>query len=163
MIILGLDPSLSATGYSIIQSTNEGMQTLAYGSIRTKSRELISHRLKTISDEIEKIVNIYHPDQAVLEECFLGQNAKIALLLGEVRGAILLMLRRLQISIFGYSPKTVKLAIVGYGAASKGQVQSMIQKILCLSNVPKSHDVTDAMAVAICHIHHQGSGIEKYL
>lgn len=163
MIILGLDPSLSATGYSIIQSTNEGMLPLAYGSIRTKSRELISNRLQIISDEIEKIVNTYHPDQAVLEECFLGKNAKTALLLGEVRGAILLMLRRLQISIFGYSAKTVKLAVVGYGAASKCQVQSMIQKILCLSEVPKSHDATDAMAVAICHIHHRGSGVEKYI
>ena len=161
MIILGLDPSLSSTGYSIIQSTNDCLTLLDSGIIRTKSSQLISTRLHTIGEQIEKIINTHHPEQAVLEECFLGQNVRTALLLGEVRGALLIILKKLNILTFGYSAKTVKLAIVGYGAASKTQVQWMIKKILCLSDAPISHDATDAMAVAICHIHHKQPGSEK--
>ncbi|MGA1868700.1 MAG: crossover junction endodeoxyribonuclease RuvC [bacterium] len=161
MIILGLDPALSATGYSVIQKNGQDLSLLDSGVIRTKSKDLLSCRIKSIADRIENIINIYHPEHAVLEECFLGQNVKTALLLGEVRGALLFILKSANIAIYEYSARVVKLAIVGYGAASKTQVQFMINNILHLPPHSFSYDESDAMAVTICHIHHNQFQQEK--
>ena len=161
MVILGLDPALSVTGYSVIKKTDQGLTLLDSGVIRTKSKDLLSYRIKSIADQVEKIVTIHHPEHAVLEECFLGRNVKTALLLGEVRGALLLIIRSAQIDIYEYSARVVKMALVGYGAASKTQVQFMVKNMLNLKAQSLSHDETDAMAVAICHIHHNQFQKEK--
>ena len=161
MIILGLDPALSITGYSIIQSREQGLSLLDSGIIRTKSKDLLSCRIETIANRIKEIIDFYHPEQAVLEECFLARNVKTALLLGEVRGALLLIIRSAQIDIYEYSARVIKMALVGYGAASKTQVQFMVKNMLNLNAQSLSHDETDAMAVAICHIHHNQFQKEK--
>jgi crossover junction endodeoxyribonuclease RuvC len=151
--VLGLDPGLNCTGYSLIQIEPKGYQLIDCGTFRTSSKSSLPERLKSICSELQKILKGFQPDHAAIEETFMSQNARSALLLGHIRGALLLTVCLCGIPTFEYSPREVKMAVVGYGAASKSQVRSMLQHILRLDLGKYPLDATDAMAVAICHIH----------
>ncbi len=155
--VLGLDPGLNCTGYSLIQIEPKGYQLIDCGTFRTSSKNPLPDRLKTICSQLQKVLKGFKPDYAAIEETFMSQNAKSALLLGHVRGALLLTIGLCDIPTFEYSPREVKLAVVGYGAASKSQVRSMLHHILHLDLEKYPLDATDAMAVAICHIHTNGN------
>ncbi len=161
--VLGLDPGLRCTGYSLIQTGPEGYNIIDCGTLKSSTKDTISDRLKDISKQLQGILNEYLPDQAALEETFMAQNPKSALLLGHIRGALLLTISLLNIPAFEYSPREVKMAIVGYGAADKYQVRSMLQNILHSNLEEYPLDATDALAVAVCHIHTTGQRWKKDL
>ena len=159
MIILGLDPGLARTGYGLIEIRRNKPRLLKYGCISTKSSELHAHRLKTIFNEVKRIISQFNPDVVVLEELFFSKNVKTALKVGEARGVATLAIGTKGVEIKEFTPLQVKLSIVGRGHASKPQVQYMVKRLLPeLEEIPKPDDAADALAIALC-FYHSLSGI----
>lgn len=153
MIILGVDPGTLITGYGIIESKNGTLSLLACDAITNNGKTSMPLRLKRIYDALSETIDRYHPDELAIETAFYGKNAQSALKLGHARGVAILAAVAREIPTSEYSPREVKKAIVGKGNASKQQVQYMVKSLLHLQDVPKHYDVTDALAVAVCHLH----------
>jgi len=149
-IILGIDPGIADTGYGLIKEEKNKTTTLAYGSIKTKSKQALPDRLKQLADELEKIIVKYRPTVAVVEQLFFCNNAKTALIVGQARGVILLVLIKHKIRILELTPLQVKQGLTGYGGADKKQMQQMVKIILGLKEIPKPDDAADALAMAVC-------------
>lgn len=153
MIILGVDPGTLITGYGVIESRNGIVKAIAYDAIKNDSRKSMPLRLQSIFETLTDVIDRFHPDEFAIETAFYGKNAQSALKLGHARGVSMLAAVLHQIPVGEYSPREVKKAVVGKGTASKDQVQYMIQSLLNLKYTPKYYDTTDALAVAICHLH----------
>lgn len=151
MIILGVDPGTIATGYSIIETCGEKLRLLDCGIIRNKTKTSMPQRLKLIFDTLNEVYDKFQPDEFAIETAFYGKNAQSALKLGHARGVAMLTAVSRNIPTYEYSPREVKKAIVGNGAAAKEQVRYMVKSILKLELTSKNYDITDALAVAICH------------
>ena len=152
MRVLGLDPGTATTGWAVLEEKGGKMKALAYGHISTKAKTAESKRLLEISDDLKKIISKYKPTEVGIEKIFFFKNQKTVIQIGQARGSLLLTLEQKNVRIFGYTPLQVKQAVTGYGKAEKRQVQIMVQKILCLSSIPKPDDTADAIAIAICHL-----------
>ncbi|QEK12060.1 crossover junction endodeoxyribonuclease RuvC [Crassaminicella thermophila] len=153
MIILGIDPGIAILGYGVVEYKGNTFKPLGYGGIFTDAKEAMPMRLKKIYDELQQIIDKYHPDVVAIEELFFNKNVKTALLVGQARGVAILAAANNEIDIYEYTPLQVKQGVVGYGRADKKQVQVMTKTLLNLKSVPKPDDVADALAVAICHAH----------
>jgi crossover junction endodeoxyribonuclease RuvC len=149
MTILGIDPGLATTGYGIIKSQKSKVKSQKFGCITTDSKLLTSERLEKIHKELKKIIKKYKPSKVAVEELFFAKNIKTAMKVGEARGVILLTAKEMKIPVFEFTPLQVKLAITGYGRASKIQMQKMVKVLLGLKEIPKPDDAADALAVAI--------------
>jgi crossover junction endodeoxyribonuclease RuvC len=152
MVILGVDPGTLITGYGVIESRNGRVQMLVCDAVKNDSRRKMPDRLKVIFERLTRIIEQYHPDELALETAFYGKNAQSALKLGHARGAAMLAAVVLDVPTTEYSPREVKKAVVGTGAASKEQVQYMVKSMLRMKTTPKHYDTTDALAVALCHL-----------
>ncbi|MBA65824.1 MAG: crossover junction endodeoxyribonuclease RuvC [Candidatus Marinimicrobia bacterium] len=150
MRVLGIDPGLRTTGFSILDSKPKNLSLVAYGTIRPKINESIPKRLNYLFQETNKILDKFSPDFFSIEDMFYSQNVKTAMLLGQARGAMIIAASQADIPIFEYAPRKVKMSVCGNGAASKEQVLYMIMNILKLKEPPKPMDVSDAIAVGIC-------------
>lgn len=151
IIILGVDPGTLATGYGVIQATSRGARVLEYGVVKNRSENSMPLRLKAIYSALADVIERYHPDEFAIETAFYGKNAQSSLKLGHARGVSILAAVLREIPTSEYSPREVKKAVVGNGAASKEQVQAMVKAILRIRETPKLFDATDALAVALCH------------
>lgn len=151
MRILGIDPGSRATGWGLVAFEAGRSARLAGGVIRPPQGAL-AHRLATLFRELSGLIDEAQPDAAALETVFSSRNARAALLLGHARGVALLACGMAGLAPAEYAPVQVKSAVVGYGGASKHQVQHMVQQLLALPRTPPS-DEADALAVAICHAH----------
>ena len=125
-----------------------------FGTVKAKPRERFAARLLKISVGIEELIERFRPDVCAVEEAFFAVNAKTALKLGHVRGVVLLAAERAGIEIAEYAPRLIKQTVVGYGAAEKQQVQEMMRVLLKLKSPPTPFDASDALAVAVTHLHH---------
>ena len=150
-IILGIDPGSRITGYGVISHVVNKSNYLGSGVIRTQGPSTIE-RLNQIFIGIQQIIAHYQPNEVAIEEVFLHQNPNVALKLGQARGAALVAASLHTQQLGEYSPREIKLAVVGFGAAKKDQVQHMIKVLLNLSSAPPV-DAADALAVALCHAH----------
>lgn len=159
MIILGIDPGLATIGYGILQYNSGRFKVLDYGCIRTEAKIPTYKRLNSIFIEINRLINSYHPDVMAVEELFFNTNVTTAINVGQGRGVIILSAAISNISVFEYTPLQVKQAVVGYGRATKQQIQQMVKIILNLNSIPKPDDTADALAVAICHAHSYNENI----
>ena len=121
--------------------------------METKAKTPFPYRLSKIYDDINSIINEYNPEAMSIEELFFNNNIKTGINVPQARGIVLLCGYQHQIPIFEYTPLQVKQAVVGYGRAEKKQVQKMVQSILKVDKIPKLDDITDSMAIAICHAH----------
>lgn len=157
MIILGVDPGTLITGYGVIDATQSSITVLDYDVIVNRGERSIPIRLKEIYLRLCGVITTYHPDEFAIETAFYGKNAQSALKIGHARGVSILAAVNQEIPTTEYSPREIKKAVVGNGAASKEQVKFMVQSILRLRGTPKLFDATDALAVAICH-HHRMTG-----
>lgn len=153
MIILGIDPGLAILGCGIIHYEGNRFKTIAYGSIRTPSTMPTPTRLKKIYHDLNQIITQYSPDVVAIEELFFNTNAKTALLVGQARGVAVLAAANNNKEVFEYTPLQIKQGVAGYGRADKKQVQQMVKTLLNLEETPRPDDVSDALAVAICHAH----------
>ncbi|MDO8682388.1 MAG: crossover junction endodeoxyribonuclease RuvC [Armatimonadota bacterium] len=153
MIILGIDPGTAITGYGVLNKIGDRLETLAYGAVLTSSKTPAPERLKSIYEQLDKIIETYRPETLVIERLFFAKNERTALAVGRASGVVLLLAAQRGLQTVEYTPLEVKMAVVGYGRADKKQVQFMIQKILGLPEQPKPDDVADALALAVCHAH----------
>jgi crossover junction endodeoxyribonuclease RuvC len=153
MIILGVDPGTATTGYGVLRKVGDRLEVMAYGPILTSSKLPAAERLKSIHDQLSRIVDANNPETLVIERLFFAKNETTALAVGRASGVVLLLAAQRGLATQEYTPLEVKQAVVGYGAADKKQVQFMVQKILNLPEQPKPDDVADALALAICHAH----------
>jgi crossover junction endodeoxyribonuclease RuvC len=147
--ILGIDPGSRATGYGVVEVEGSRLARVAGGVIRPGA-ELLSERLACIASTLDGVVERTAPRSAALESVFAARNPRSALMLGQARGAALVACGLAGLPTAEYAPAQVKRAVVGYGAASKEQVQRMVQRLLGLASPPPA-DEADALAVALCH------------
>ena len=152
LVIMGVDPGSSVTGYGLVKtrSGNE-ISLLDYGTIKTDSGFQPEEKLKKIYDGLVKVLRKSRPDEFAIEEAFYSKNAKTAMVMGQVRGVAILAAAQAQIPVAEYSPREIKQSIVGSGNASKSQVQFMVKNLLGLKKRPEPEDAADALAVALCH------------
>ncbi len=152
-IVLGVDPGTLVTGYGLIKRMNGEMKLLACGTIENPAGHSMPLRLHHIYGELQAIIEKYHPDEFAIESAFYGKNVQSAMKLGHARGVSILAAVENQIPTSEYSPREVKKAVVGSGTASKEQVQFMVRSLLHLPNRAMEFDTSDALAIAICHLH----------
>lgn len=148
-IILGIDPGSRCTGYGLITAQGTTFDCVTYGEIRTDASQG-NARLQKIDEELRKIIAHYQPHEAAVEQVFTFHNHQSALKLGQARGVALVAIATFAIPISEYSARQVKKAVVGYGAASKAQIQQMVTLLLKLKKSPPA-DAADALAIALCH------------
>ncbi|CAM2064579.1 crossover junction endodeoxyribonuclease RuvC [Sulfidibacter corallicola] len=161
MITLGIDPGSQITGYGIIQSQGNRNRLIAAGPIRLNKIQALGDKLLALQDQVEALIREHKPNALALEKVFHGVNFNSALKLGYVRGVVILAAAKHQIPLGEYAPTEVKKAVCGNGRAEKQQIQEMVRLLLNLPDVPKPHDVADALAIAICHAH-QGPILARY-
>lgn len=151
MIIIGIDPGSIVTGIGIIEAKKNKLYPVFYDAVELNKYAYFPTRLKVIYESIIDKIDLYHPDEFAIETAFYGKNIQSALKIGQARGVSFLAAMQREIPANEYSPKEVKKAVTGNGAASKEQVSYMVQNILGIAKTVSSFDVTDALAVAICH------------
>ena len=154
--VLGVDPAVAgATGYGVVETDGRKCRMLRFGALRPApgvSGPLGKH-LRDIHALIASLIEEYRPHSVAVESVFTALNMKTALRLAEVRGVVLLAAAQAVIPCFSYSPREVKASVAGYGNAEKSQVQQMVRVLLGLSETPEPADASDALAVALCHLH----------
>ncbi len=156
MRVLGIDPGSETLGWGIVEGSGNKYSLVDFGTVRSNPREAFSKRLAKIFASIEEIVQRLEPDALAIEEAFYSINVNVAMKLGQVRGVMLLLAEQRGLSIAEYAPRLIKKTVVGYGNAEKQQVAEMVRILLNLKTIPTPHDASDALAIAICHFHHNG-------
>ena len=156
MRILGIDPGSETLGWGIVDGNVSKYAGVEFGVVKSNPRDRFSKRLANIYNGVAEIIDRFEPDVLSIEEAFYAANVSVALKLGQVRGIVLLLAEQRGLSIAEYAPRLIKQAVVGYGNAEKHQVQEMVKLLLKMSSVPTPHDAADALAIAICHLHHAG-------
>ncbi len=149
MKILGIDCGTERTGYGIIESDGKRHAAIAFGVLKTNPKEPMADRLCVIARGLRDLIAEYRPDEAVIEEVFVAKNTQSSLKLAQVRGVAMVMAREAPMEVHEYSPREIKMAVVGYGNAEKSQVQLMVRALLGLDTTPPE-DAADALAAAIC-------------
>lgn len=150
-IILGIDPGTRLLGFGVISVNGKKAKYLDMGVVNLKKIEDHFCKLKYITSEVTSLIEQYSPDELSIEAPFYGKNPQVMLKLGRAQGAAIASALLKNIPIFEYSPRSVKLAVTGKGAASKDQVAMMVQRMLNIDIHPKYLDATDALAIAMCH------------
>jgi crossover junction endodeoxyribonuclease RuvC len=156
MKVLGIDPGSEVLGWGVIEGEGQKYQLVDFGTIKSSPRTQFSKRLLKIADGVEKLITQFQPDVLSVEEAFYAVNVNVALKLGQVRGAVLVVAERAGLEIGEYAPRLIKQTVAGYGNAEKHQIQEMVRLLLKLKKIPEPHDAADALAAAICHFHHAG-------
>lgn len=152
MLIIGIDPGTALTGFGFIRrNPDASLELVDYGVIRTSARQSMSRRLVKLYTELEALLKRHQPKQAAVERLFFQKNVTTAISVGQARGVVLLALASAGLPIEEYTPQDIKIAVTGYGAADKGQMQRMVKMLLTMEDLPKPDDAADALAVAICH------------
>ncbi len=158
MRILGIDPGSVTTGFGIVEYQRGRLALVEQGSIATRRGAELAERLREIHQRLTEVLARVRPDAMAVETPFAGRNVKSLIQLAHARGVVLLAAESAGVAIFEYSPRSVKSAVVGYGAAEKEQVAKMVRMLLpgC-SGLKMSADASDALAIAICHAHTAGT------
>ncbi|MDR1759219.1 MAG: crossover junction endodeoxyribonuclease RuvC [Fibrobacter sp.] len=151
MIILGIDPGSYTTGYAFLKIESGKRSVLEYGIIACKAALSLEDRLLKIVSELELLITRYRPQILSMESAFFAKNVKSAMILGHVRGAVMAACRKKGMEFAEYSPRSVKQAVTGNGAASKEQVSLMVCAHLRLREISEKLDATDALAIAWTH------------
>jgi len=151
MRVLGIDCGSRITGYGVIDTRGTNCVLVRCGAVRSKPSDPLAIRLRSIYNGIVEIINDVQPEAAAFESLFYAANVQSALKLAHVRGVSMFAAAEANLPVFEYSQLEVKSAVTGYGRAEKNQVQQMVRALLKLKSLPEPYDVSDALAVAICH------------
>jgi crossover junction endodeoxyribonuclease RuvC len=156
--ILGIDPGSVTTGFGVVDYDRGRLQLVEQGSISTPRGAELPERLGVIHERLIEVFARTLPAAVAVETPFAGRNVKSLIQLAHARGVVLLAARAARVDVFEYTPRSVKSAVVGYGAAEKEQVQKMVRMLLpgC-ATLKMSADAADALAIAICHAHTTGT------
>jgi crossover junction endodeoxyribonuclease RuvC len=153
--VLGIDPGSRFTGYGIVEEKEGKPVSIAFGVIETPTSGGFAIRLKEIYRSITAVIEQYQPHVCAVETLFFAKNVRSLMKLGEARGAALTAVANKDLPVFEYSPAEIKRAVVGYGRSEKAQIQKMVFLLLGLTGGALPFDASDALAVALCHIHSQ--------
>ena len=159
MRVFGVDPGSLRTGYGCIDTDGSRHRLVACGAIITPAGAPFPEKLREIHHALSRLLRKHRPDCVVVENVFHATNVRSALKLGHARGVALLAAVEGGYPLVEYSPAEIKLAVVGYGRAEKHQVGEMVRLLLGLDDVPQPDDASDALAVAICHVHSSGGPV----
>ena len=154
MRVLVIDCGTEYTGFGVVELAPSGrLVCLTCGAIKVSPREPMPARLNRIYVRLDALIHEHQPDQVAIEDVFFALNVKSALKLGQVRGVAMLAAASCGLEVAEYAPLSIKSAVVGYGKAEKHQVQHMVTRLLDLAEPPEPADASDALAIAICHLH----------
>ena len=153
MRVMGIDPGSNCTGLGIVEEIKGDLHAVHWSSVRTSPKQSFPERLKLIYDGLILAMEKFQPNVVAVEDIFYATNVKTVIKLGQTRGVALLAAVNCDIEVAEYSPLEVKQSVVGYGRADKNQVCDMVSTLLRLKEKPEPFDASDALAVAICHIH----------
>lgn len=151
-LTLGIDPGTAILGYGLVEGDDD-LRCVSYGALRTAAGRPMAGRLVSLYNGLVAIIVRYQPTALAIEQLLFGRNVTTALSVGQARGIALLAAAQAGLSVAEYKPAQVKEAVVGYGRASKPQVQEMVRLLLHMPTLPEPDDAADALAVAICHAH----------
>ncbi len=152
-IIVGIDPGTATTGFGVIRREGSRLHHVRHCAIRTPAGELFETRLQMIFEELSGLLDDTKPDIIALEKLFFKQNVTTGIAVAQARGVIALAAAQRSIPLFEFAPTEVKTGVVGYGKATKQQVQEMVRTLLSLDAIPRPDDAADALALAICGAH----------
>jgi crossover junction endodeoxyribonuclease RuvC len=152
MKILGIDPGSQVLGYGFLEALPGGPQSSVSGTLRPAPGLDLCDRLLLIHRDLERLLALHRPQVVAVETAFYHKNARSTLILGHVRGVVLLAARQAGLDVAEYAPREVKMAVTGHGDAAKEQVAFMVRRLLSLTETPVA-DAADALAVALCHWH----------
>tara|TARA_Y100000741_G_C18255073_1_gene558671 strand:+ start:65 stop:553 length:489 start_codon:yes stop_codon:yes gene_type:complete len=150
--VVSVDPGLNNTGFGILDFRGSQIKVVAYGLVTPPAKESIPDRLEYLNSHMNDLIDKFNPQSMAIEDSFYSQNVKSAILLGQARGVLLLSAASRGIPSMVYAPKKVKQSVTGSGSATKKQVKYMVEKILNINKPIKSLDITDALAIGLCHI-----------
>ena len=151
MRVIGVDPGLADCGYGVVELRGRRLEALAFGCWHTSTESPTARRLAELFIHLEALIAEHQPDAVAVEESFVGRDARVALAVGQVRGALLVACAEAGVACVEHPPASVKQAVCGYGRADKRQVQQMAKALLGLDKTPTPTHAADALAVAICH------------
>src|SRR4051794_2849564 len=167
-LVLGIDPGTAIMGYGLVEHVvaahqdepgaaawlgMEGLRAHEYGALRTPAHMPLVERLPRLYGGLIALLREFQPSAVAIEALFFGRNVTTAISVGQARGVAVLAAAHCGLPIFEYTPMQVKQAVVGYGKATKDQVQQMVRMVLNLETIPQPDDAADALAIAICHLH----------
>lgn len=152
MVVLGIDPGIQKVGYCFLENKDDSVKVLDYGLIETPSKNSLPERILMIVEDLLFLCKKFKPQECAIEKIFFAKNTKTAISVAEARGAIIYGLLNYGLKINEYTPLQVKVAITGYGNATKDQIQKVVTMILNLQNVPTQDDAADAIAISLCHL-----------
>ena len=151
--MLGIDPGTAVCGFGVVRTGVDRRATLLEcGVVRTRATEPLPDRLMTLADALDDLLDRHRPDALALENVFLGRNARTALVLGHARGVVMLAAARRGVVVAEITPREVKRAVTGTGAATKPQVAAMVARLLRLASAPEPADAADGVAIALTHL-----------
>lgn len=151
MLVLGIDPGSRRTGFGVVERRGNVFRALIHGHVSPPPRVDLANRVYTISERIGEVIDRWSPDAVALEEAFYHESVRSTLVLGHVRGALMVAAVRRSLEVAEYSPREIKLSVTGSGAAAKEQVAFMVRRLLAVEG-PLGPDAADALAVALCHL-----------
>ncbi len=151
MRVLGLDPGSRRTGFGLVEKSGNRLRCIVHGTVAPGARLELPRRLHDIAGKVGDVMESGHPDVVVVEEAFYHESARSTLVLGHVRGALLVAAAQRGLPVAEYSPREIKLSVAGSGAAAKQQVAFMVRRLLDLRG-SLSADAADALAAALCHL-----------
>ena len=149
--ILGVDPGVSSTGYGIIEYVANQPRLIECGIIKPKSKGSTGEKFSQIYQGISQLLQKHKPKVLAVEDSFLGENFRSAKILGGAKAVVLMAGAEKKLDTHEYSPREIKQAVAGNGAASKEQVKFMVTSLLGLKSAPHPEDVSDALATALCY------------
>ncbi len=161
MRVLGFDPGTATTGFGVIEAQGSRLLHVEHGVISTPAKEHFAIRLRMIHERVVELVDRHDPDIVAIEKLFFSRNVTTGITVAQARGVIALGVAQADKPIGEFSPLEVKNAVVGYGKATKRQVQEMVRILLNLDDIPRPDDAADALAIAICQSH--AGGIRRLL
>ncbi len=152
MFVLGVDPGLSRCGYGAVERRGSALVAVRGGVLTSSPSTPLPERLAGLAEELRAVIDEVRPDAVVVEQVFFQTNVRTAMATGQAAGVALLTAAQAGCEVAQYTANAVKMAVVGYGAATKDQVQRMVASVLGLAAVPRPADVADALALAVCHL-----------
>jgi crossover junction endodeoxyribonuclease RuvC len=151
--VLGIDPGLGRCGWAVVERAARGATALGYGTVHTRG-EAVAPRLAELAARLRAVVARFEPDACAIERLFVNANVRTVMTVGQASGVALLIAAEHGLPVAAYTPSQVKRAVTGTGAAPKAQIGYMVRALLKLDTTPAPADTADALAVALCHLHH---------
>ena len=152
IVVLGVDPGLATTGWGVVEKSSNSCVLHAFGAVLTAASLPLPQRLQQIHDDLAEIIDRYSPAVLAIEELFFAKFAVSIAATAQARGVILVCAQKKNVPVVEYNPRAVKIAMTGFGSASKFQIQSMVQRHFALQELPRPDDAADALAIALCHL-----------